>query len=273
MSATQAARVREIMTSDVVTIGPEDDLRLAVQVMLWGGFRHLPVVEGDDLVGLVTEHDIHRVQGAALDPSVRVREIMTAAVETASPDDLVSRVATRMADSRIGSMPIVEDGGLVGIVTSTDLLAHLGRGFLPPPSGAPRVADVMTPSPRALRASHTLADALAEMVSGEHRHLPVVDDEGRLVGILTDRDVRAIVGDPLTVLRDETFGETLQLTVDEVMTTSPIAARASDPIEALGAAMLDERVGAVPVIDAERRLVGIVSYVDVLQHALRGRSG
>src|SRR5690606_33841675 len=70
MSATQAARVREIMTSDVVTIGPKDDLRLAVQVMLWGGFRHLPVVEGDDLVGLVTEHDIHRVQGAALDPSV-----------------------------------------------------------------------------------------------------------------------------------------------------------------------------------------------------------
>jgi CBS domain-containing protein len=271
MSSAKSTRVREIMTDSVVTIEPDNDVRLAVQIMLWGGFRHLPVIDRGDLVGLVTEHDIHRAHGNDLDPSVLVRTIMTTDVQTADPDELVTRVATRMAESRIGSMPILEDGGLVGIVTSTDLIAHLGRGFLPPASGAPRVRDVMTPSPRSVRASQTLTDALAEMVTGEFRHLPVVDDDDRLVGILTDRDVRGIVGDPLTVLRDETFGETLRLTVDEVMTTSPIAVRAEDPIEALGSALLDERVGAVPVIDGERRLVGIVSYVDVLQHALRGR--
>lgn len=269
--ADRTTRVREIMTDDVVTIEPENDLRLAVQIMLWGGFRHLPVLDDGELVGLVTEHDIHRAQGEDLDPGLLLRDIMTTQIETAGPDDLVTSVATRMAASRIGCMPIVKDARLVGIVTSTDLLAHVGRGFLPPPSGAPRVRDVMTASPRAVRESQTLTDALAEMVSGEFRHLPVVDDEGRLVGILTDRDVRAIVGDPVTVLRDETFGETLRLTVDEVMTTTPITVRVDDPIEALGAALLDERVGAVPVVDAERRLVGIVSYVDVLQHTLRGR--
>ena len=107
------------------------------------------------------------------------------------------------------------------------------------------------------------------MVSNDVRHVPIVDGDGRLTGILSDRDVRELVGDPVAVLRDETFEETLAMEVSEVMTANPISARTDDPLDTLGWAMIDERVGAVPVVDQNDKVVGIVSYVDVLHHALR----
>jgi CBS domain-containing protein len=269
-SVPPATCVRDIMTTDVLTIGVDDDLRLALQMMLWGGFRHLPVVDRDKLVGIVTEHDITRARlSRGLGPDARVGQVMTCEPITVAPGDLVRDVAARMADRSIASIPVVEEERLVGIVTTHDVLTHLGRASTPASTAGLTIRDVMCSAPRAVRSHCPLSDALPEMVSAGVRHLPIVDAEGRVIGMLSDRDVRAAVGDPVAALREETYEETLALSVNELMTENPITARPDQPLDALAWALLDERVGAVPVVDDAGILVGIVSYIDVLGAALR----
>lgn len=127
-----------------------------------------------------------------------------------------------------------------------------------------RLSEVMTAEPTAARPDTTLGEALDMLEALEVRHLPVVDGEGDLVGILSDRDLRGLSrvdrGDSPTLL------ERLDSPVGSVMNANPRTlpedAEVSDAIELL----VDNRIGAVPVTATrERRLVGIVSYVDVLR--------
>ncbi len=122
-------KIREIMTRKVVTVLPTDSLELARQTMLWGGFRHVPVVEGNVLVGIVSDRDVLQAKrsAAARTRDAEVRDVMRVPVETATPDATIDATAARMAALKIGAMPVLERGRLVGLVTATDLLAHLGR--------------------------------------------------------------------------------------------------------------------------------------------------
>ena len=79
----------------------------------------------------------------------------------------------------------------MGIVTTTDILAHHAREAYAPTSLAEALtATIMTPNPLTTSADDAVEDALAKMAAANIRHLPVVDGEGRLLGMLTDRDVR-----------------------------------------------------------------------------------
>jgi CBS domain-containing protein len=268
-SQTNGLCVRDVMTEQVLTVSVDDDVRLATQIMLWGRHHHLPVVDGDELVGIVTDRDLYRAQAEGrARPSSRVSAVMTAAVHTTSPDEALSRAAARMAGAHIGSMPVVDQDRLVGIVTSTDLLASLGRSRHTAPT-AGTVRDVMNRQPYHIGAGATVAEAVTSMVGNRVRHLPVVDREGRLIGMLGDRDLRAFIGDPVAALRDGELAPTSTAIVEEVMTPNPAVLRPGDNLDVLAWCFLDERVGAVPVIDDGDYLVGIVSYVDVLSYTFR----
>ena len=112
-------KVRELMTRPPLTIGAEDDIALAVQLMEWGDVRHLPVVRDDHLVGIVSQRDIL----AAGSRHRRISQIMSAPVQTADPDDDVADAARRMVAGRLGCLPVLARGELIGIVTVTDLVA------------------------------------------------------------------------------------------------------------------------------------------------------
>jgi len=131
--------VRNIMTKDVFTLDESDMLTLAEDIMALGHIRHLPVVRGDRLVGIVTQRDILRASlstlirhkpedKTAFSRGVVVSEIMTRDVITISPNATVNEAAEAMADRKIGCLPVVEEGDkLVGLVTETDILNHVAR--------------------------------------------------------------------------------------------------------------------------------------------------
>lgn len=265
--------VRDIMKENVITIDPDGDVRLAVQMMIWGGFRHLPVARGGELVGVLTEHDVCRLEPGWAQKNVPVHELMCTEVVTTTPDAEIDTVARRMSDARIGCVPVLHAGELVGMLTTTDVLAYVGRGLPAQSQHVRLVSEVMSPQPFQVRETSPLADALAEMVTRQIRHLPVVDGDDRVVGVLSDRDLRAIVGDPVAALRGEALEQTMSLPVDEVMTPNPVCVRASDPVTVLAWGLLDERVGAIPVVDEDDHLVGIVSYIDVLRLVLDDPAG
>ncbi len=137
--------------------------------------------------------------------------------------------------------------------------------------GAVPVDAVMTRSPVTLDVDATLADAAEALLGGGFRHLPVVGADGRLAGMLSERDLRSHLGTEASAFLDATL-EALREPVSEVMTPDPIFVRAGAPLADALSAFADERVGAVPVLDEGDRVVGIVSYVDLVRF-IRDRAG
>ncbi|AFV76847.1 CBS domain-containing protein [Thermus oshimai JL-2] len=122
--------VKDVMKGPVLTVGPETTLEEAYRLLLERGIRHLPVVEGGRLVGIVTDRDI-RLATSHLNPKgpcpgcTQVGEVMTKGVVTAHPLDPVEEAARVMRERKIGCLPVLEGEELVGIVTGIDLLDAL----------------------------------------------------------------------------------------------------------------------------------------------------
>jgi acetoin utilization protein AcuB len=132
-------QVRELMSRGITTIPSDASCRQAVERMYRNKVRHLPVVQGGALVGIVTDRDLrrHLFARGLLGGSERrvddvlaataVSDIMSSPVISVGPDDPVDVAAHRMVENRIGSLPVVEGGRPVGIITETDLLRQICR--------------------------------------------------------------------------------------------------------------------------------------------------
>ena len=116
-------RLREIMTETPTTITAETTVARARSAMKTAGVHHLVVMESTAIAGLVSDRDIRNLNG-----TLPVSAVMSAKIATASPDTTVREAANILRGRSIGSLPIVEKGRLVGIVTTSDLLTLLGRG-------------------------------------------------------------------------------------------------------------------------------------------------
>lgn len=125
------------------------------------------------------------------------------------------------------------------------------------------VSAVMTRGPATVGELAPLADAAAEMAAGGLRHVPVVDAEGRLVGMISERDLRARFGTDVGGFAGAAE-DALAERAAEAMTPAPVALPPDASLAEALAVFADERVEAVPVVDDGERLVGIVSYLDLL---------
>ena len=257
-------KIRDLMTRPPLTIRDDDDVALAVQLMAWGDVRHLPVLRDDHLVGIVSQRDIL----ATGEENPRIAAIMSSPAQTAHPDDEVADAARRMVAGRLGCLPVLDRGELIGIVTVTDLVAaQSGLGLEPLPAS---VRSVMTSSPISVSADDRLLDAVARMADRRVRHVPVVDAAGRVIGMLSDRDVRLALGASLLSVSDGAApSRTGFLKVRDAMSLEPAVVHESTSMSEAAAAFIHKNVGALPVVDDdEERLVGILSYVDVLRALL-----
>lgn len=216
-------------------------------MMAWAGARHLPVTREGTVVGVLSERDPLR-HG----PVGRVGEAMSSPPEVIGPE-----AAARMVERRIGCLPVVEAGLLVGIVTATDLLDHLGGT-----ARTPTVDAVMSRTVLAVTPATPVLEAAALLREHGIRHLSVVDPERRVVGIISDRDVRLAVGDPV-----DAGARARDRKVTHIMTHDVVTVPQGTRLAGLGERLVDERVGAVPVVDSGGRLVGMVSYVDLIRKA------
>lgn len=132
-------RVSDLMTREVATLQQGDRLDLADDIMRLGRIRHLPVLEGDRLVGILSNRDLLAASlSKALDfepkhrrsflRSVEVKEVMSLDVESVRPDVTAREAGRRMLQRRIGCLPVVDaEGTFVGLLSETDVLrAALG---------------------------------------------------------------------------------------------------------------------------------------------------
>jgi acetoin utilization protein AcuB len=130
-------RVRDLMTKTPLTVTPDTSVHEARALMQQRKIRHLPVLEHGRLVGIISDRLLRTVlPSPATSLSVweinylldrlTVGEVMTHFVMTVTPETLVSEAVGRMLGQKVGALPVVEEGQLVGILTRTDIL----RAFL-----------------------------------------------------------------------------------------------------------------------------------------------
>ena len=112
--------VAELMTKNPSTVQPGDTLEGAQQTMTSGRFRHLPVVDHNVLVGVVTDRDLRQHLGHLA--HTRVSAVMTPNPVTLEDYSPVERAAQLMLTNKVSGLPVLHDGRLVGIITATDML-------------------------------------------------------------------------------------------------------------------------------------------------------
>lgn len=211
----------DVMTSPAVTIGQRASLREAAQVMAKKGLKRLPVVdEAGELIGIVSRADILR-SASDLAPAAealprftaglfqQARDVMFADVPTAAPDTPLPEVVAKLVGSPLRRVVVVDASKKVlGIVLDGDLLGRCGPGRKPGlikalfsfgreeaacPMGT--AAEVMQPNVYTVPEDAALMDVLQKMLATKAKRLVVVDDEGRLLGMV-DREslLRVIAG-------------------------------------------------------------------------------
>jgi len=134
-------RIAELMSTNVATTSPSANLHDAVEQMCRRGVRHLPVVDDTGrLIGIVTDRDLrHHLFGPKIMPDVgrvpvesllkaaSVRDVMSTPVISVAPHESLEAAGRLMLEAKLGCLPVVSEGHVVGIVTETDLLRRIVR--------------------------------------------------------------------------------------------------------------------------------------------------
>ncbi len=133
------------------------------------------------------------------------------------------------------------------------------------PYEIPTMNDRMTFKPLSIRPEESTVRALGLILDHEIRHLPVVDGD-QLVGMISDRDIRQnwrITGGEM-----KGFGDVDQQTVSDLMSRHPISVKKETSIHDAIKRMVQHKIGALPVVDADNKLIGIFTEIDALRYCL-----
>jgi len=140
-------QVREFMTTDVTTVQETDTLLDATMIFVRSTLRHLPVLREKKLVGVVTERDVKQFSPSVLSgispdeynqlmETTPISRVMTRDPATVNPDQSMFEAVKVLTTRRIGCLPVVENGELKGILTTTDMLRLLARMLEVPVTGS-----------------------------------------------------------------------------------------------------------------------------------------
>jgi CBS domain-containing protein len=281
--------VGKIMKDAPITVSEDATLAQALDLMVWGDVQHLPVMRDDALLGVLSERDVARRYsdiGHFAAAGLRVGGVMSSPPVTVGSNDGVDAAIKLVAEHALGCLPVVERGRLVGIVTRRDLLARQAEhdtdeqttANAAPKRATPEwarqlVDDVMSRDPLIASADDSLPTVVDRMGRYGIRHLPVVDNDRHVIGMLSDRDVRTAIGNPLYAVNARDAAARLESTrVFQAMTRQPMTLPAGTRLSQAAAFFADHKVGALPIVDEHQHLVGLLSYLDVLRAVVGSKS-
>jgi len=269
-------QARDLMTHPIITAVPEMSLTVAQQLMHAHRIRHLPVVAGERLVGIVTDRDLRQASPShttALSPgeltyymgTTPIATCMTGDVVTIHPDEALVEGGRRLLAGRFDWLPVVADGQLVGMLTAIDCL-HGGLRAAEPAATRRPVSASMQRSPSTGRPDELVWRVYQRMREAHLRHLPIVTEHGQLQGILTDRDIRQ--AGPSTVpamAAHESLLLLLTMPVRDIMTHHVYTVRADTVLAEAVQLVLEHKVGCLPVVRHDHTLEGMLTVPELLR--------
>src|SRR4030095_16555045 len=186
-------------------------------------------------------------------------------------------VSTFWIEQGVGASRDVEDilaAGRVQLVEYENLereyLKHIPLAMPAAPSArrdkkAAKVKERMSKSPATVKPDDPLKDALWKMEHGHFRHLPVIDDDGKLIGMLTDRDVRLIRPSLAFVNKEDAAVQLWSIVVQQRGVCDTVKVTPETTLKEAAELMLRWQVGGLPVVGEKDKLIGIITYTDLLR--------
>lgn len=194
--------VSNVMASNPITVAPDVMAKRVAEIMLDHDVSGLPVVEGEDLTGIVTKLDFAKVCSGY--EEVYVGQVMQASPRTISPGDRVIHARRLLFDENLIGLPVVEGDKLVGIVTMRNVAMKLAafQKVVPDRYKSERirnliVEDIMTQPATTTRTDARLSKVSQLMLERRFSGLPVLNLDGELVGLLTKTQLTQVARERL----------------------------------------------------------------------------
>ncbi len=290
--------VEDVMRTEPVSIRDDAPVREAVELLIGQEFRALPVVDAARrLRGIIANSDLLSGGGltvrlellSAMPPEARdsvlaalpdrkVGDVMHKEVTVLQRRDTVETATKRMAELRLKRLPVVDDEGrLSGILSRADILRAVAESFPRdasegPHAGARTAGELMRADSPSVLATASLAEVVTAVASTRLNRAVVVDADQRVVGVVSDADVLRSVG---ASARAGVVGALMRLggaakgttTAADVMHADAPVVTANTTLAEAAQAMVAHRRKVLPVVDADRRLLGVIDRADLLRAA------
>ena len=291
--------VEDVMTRDVVSAAADEPVRAAVERLIHREFRALPVVDREGrVVGVVSSGDLVARGGlgarlellSALSKSARrgfldqvparpISRVMTPDPSTVRASDTLAAATRLMAERKIKRIPVIDETRrLVGILSRSDVLRAVAETFpreldeAAESHAARTVAELMRPAGPVVRAQTDLATLLDAVASTRLNRALVVDDESRVLGVVSDSDVLrsidptggGVLGALMRTGARPAGGERVSA---HELSKPALAVDPDTTIAEAARQMTESRQKILAVVDPDRRLLGIVDRADLLAAA------
>ena len=257
---------------------PDSSSYLSIEKFLGLGLEVVPIFAGrQDFLGLVCYDHLRDVPGdvdivqvyprAAIDLAALAHEAVEKGAKLLWLEEGHAGPEIKKILAASG-VPLVEGESLEKEYIKHFLFVFAERRLSGTERRPVKVRDFMTVHPVTVKPSDAIKEALDKIEKGKFRHLPVVDGDGKLVGMISDRDIRLIHPSPLFVRPEHAPAQLLMIKVRQAAIFNPVVIRPDASIEQAAKLVLNWEVGALPVVNEEGVLVGIITYADLLREFL-----
>ena len=274
--------IKEVMNPEVFVVQENEQVGHARNLMLSHGISRVVVVNGDGKpVGMVTEKDLTRKlkgngpkwKSRPID-KISIRRIMSTDPITASPNDEIHTAIELLIKNNVGSIPIVDDDGLAGIITKTDLM----KVYTDKLKGRWKVSDLMTSEVITVNENHTIAHVINTMEKNKIGKIVVIRDN-EPVGIITHENISfAHVEDPETGVSVEKIyfirnldGKSKRnvrlvsmMTAGDIMQNHLVKISGDEDAANAADMMVKNDISGLPVVDGDS-LVGVITKTDLIR--------
>jgi CBS domain-containing protein len=258
----ESIRLSDVMDEEFVTVRPDDRLSDVLARMTELDLHEIPVSkDGKRIEGLVSYGTMLRRKN--LSTEAKASTIMVSPPNV-PPDAAITEVAEILLREGYRQLPIVEDGRIAGVVSRSHILSVVKN--VQDVQDVP-VESIMTTDARTVGGKDRVVDAVTTMRNLDIRIMPVVDDPGRIMGIVGIKD---IANYNWREKRRQTIGEVVgnsypaDVLVESVMIEEPVTIPPGTTVGEAAGIMLDRRISTLPVVD-DRELLGVVTTFDLVE--------
>ncbi|MBR3113529.1 MAG: CBS domain-containing protein [Methanobrevibacter sp.] len=258
-------QIKNLMSEDLITVDKDQNLSDALKLFRKHNVSRLPVVNHKELVGIISERDIATKLGSSKSESMpasrfHISSVMVKDVITVPETMQLGEVAKIMLDNGIGSVPVMKDDEMVGIVSKADFVTlAVGIAF-----DKIAVKEIMTKDVVAVAPTDRLVHARRQMMDANVGRLPVIDDD-ELVGMITSKDLmRAFIDFRKNVPEKYQKTQIKEVFVEDIMSSNPSYVSKEMSISEVSKIMMETGYNGLPVVE-EGKVVGIITQTDILR--------
>ncbi len=258
-------QIKNLMSEDLITIDKDQNLSDALKLLRKHNVSRLPVTNHKELVGIISERDIANKLGSSKYESMpasrlHISSVMVKDVFTVPETMQLADVAKLMLEEGIGSVPVMCEDKMVGIVSKADFVTlAVGIAF-----DKITVKEIMSKDLTVVSPTERLVHARRLMIESHVGRLPVVEDD-ELVGMITSKDLmRAFIDFRKNVPEKHQKSQIKEVLVEDIMSSNLQYVSKEMSISEVSNIMIETGYNGLPVVDAGE-VIGIITQTDILR--------